>query len=99
MSNQEQKPRVYCGSGKKPVEDYDLVNYTFDLDVLEKNSYTYNGKRLVNITGASKRETDQYGKTHTAFIREIPNQNNSNNNQQTSAPKSEPLPQGTGLPF
>lgn len=96
MSNQEQKPRIYCGSGKKPNEQFDLVNYTFDMSVLEQNSYTYNGKKLVNVTGASKRETDQYGKTHTAFIREIQNQNNSNKQTQKQA---EPLPQGTGLPF
>jgi hypothetical protein len=98
MSNQEQKPRIYCGNGKK-VEGYDLINVSLEIEKLTANQYEYNGKKRVNITVGSRKEPNEYGQTHNAWIREIPNQNNSNNNQQTSAPKAEPLPQGTGLPF
>lgn len=90
--NQERK---YVGSGKK-VDNYDIVNITVDVDKVNENSYEYNGKKLANLTVASKREVDQYGKSHTVYVREKVEKkdNNSNQNNQTESVKM-----GTGLPF
>ena len=71
MSN-EQKPRVYCGSGKK-VQKYDMVNLTLCVsDIPKAEIYEYNGKKYLNLTVAAKRDgADQYGKTHSLWINDF----------------------------
>jgi len=61
--------KKYVGSGKK-VGNYDLVNFTIGEEKLKEHWFEYMGKRYVKLTIGKKRETDQYGKTHTVWVDE-----------------------------
>jgi len=61
--------KKYVGSGKK-VGNYDLVNFTISEEKLKEHWFEYMGKRYVKLTIGKKRETDQYGKTHTVWVDE-----------------------------
>lgn len=48
----------------------ELINISICLTDIprEKIKQAQNGKKYLNITVASRRETDQYGNTHTVFV-------------------------------
>lgn len=81
--------KKYVGSGKK-AQNYDLVNITIAEDKVKDHWFEYNGKKYLKLTVAARKETDQYGKTHTVFIDEYKPE------AQTSAPSSE---EKDDLPF
>ena len=84
--------KKYVGSGKK-VGNYDLVNFTIGEEKLKEHWFEYMGKRYVKLTLGKKRETDQYGKTHTVWIDEyVPE----NKETQSQPAKELPTPD---LPF
>ncbi|ANS03062.1 hypothetical protein [uncultured Mediterranean phage uvDeep1-CGR2-KM23-C896] len=59
----------YVGSGKK-VGNYDLVNFSIQLDRLNDFAFEMNGKKYVKLSMGRKKEVDQYGKTHSIWIDE-----------------------------
>jgi|TARA_R100000231_G_scaffold40384_1_gene35225 hypothetical protein len=59
----------YVGSGKK-VGNYDLVNFSIQLDKLNDFAFEMNGKKYVKLSMGKKKEVDQYGKTHSIWIDE-----------------------------
>lgn len=67
----EQEKRIYIGHGKK-VKTYDLVNFSVCLSDIPTGPDTpifeYKGKNYVKLVIGAKRETDQYGKTHSVWI-------------------------------
>jgi len=60
--------RTYVGNGTKGK--YSYINFSVCVDKLVPHVFDYQGKKYVKLTIAEKKETDQYGKTHTVFIDE-----------------------------
>jgi hypothetical protein len=61
--------KKYVGSGKK-VGNYDLINFTISEEKTKDSWIEYNGKRYLKLTIGNKKETDQYGKTHSVWLDE-----------------------------
>tara|TARA_R100001460_G_scaffold99170_1_gene142332 strand:- start:377 stop:625 length:249 start_codon:yes stop_codon:yes gene_type:complete len=79
--------KKYVGSGKK-VGNYDLVNFSISLEKIKDSTFEYNGQKYVKLTIGKKKETDQYGKTHSIWLDEWkPDE------------KAEPQKTETDLPF
>ena len=67
MSNQNQKP-IYVGSGVEKF-DGDLIEISVCLsDLPAEHRFEYNGKWYAKLKVNRKRETDEYGKTHSVAI-------------------------------
>ena len=58
---------IFIGSGKK-VGEYDIVKCTIDLEKAKPHIYEYEGKKYLTFSVSSKREIDQYGKTHNISV-------------------------------
>ena len=84
----------YIGSGKKH-DSYNVVKVTIDLEKAKDFIYEYKGKKYLTFDVAERRETDQFGKTHTVSVWTPDNQNNnqSNGNQ----PKFDDIPNNNGF--
>jgi len=93
--NENQKERLYVGKGVKPSSENDLTNYVFNFDILAQNTWEYNGIRYVGVTGASLRQKDKYGKTHSAWINEY----NSENKTEKAPAKPEKAVLEDDMPF
>ena len=97
-----QEERIYVGSGKK-ASQYDIVNVSICIDDLEKHIFEYKGKRYAKLTVAAKKETDQYGKTHSVSINTWKPDENATKNNSTVANNATPAPELQGsssdLPF
>jgi hypothetical protein len=64
------KKRIYLGNAKKN-DEYDLINGSICLSDIPKEFINeYQGKKYLPITIGSKKEIDQYGKTHSIWINE-----------------------------
>ena len=62
------EPRNYVGRGKR-VKDYDLINITVCLSQLPTDvPFEYKGKQFVKLVVGGKRETDQWGNTHSVWV-------------------------------
>lgn len=63
------EPKIYVGSGKKHPS-YDITSISVCLSDIPKEYITEskNGKKYVNLSVSAKKETDQYGKTHSVAI-------------------------------
>jgi hypothetical protein len=66
------KPKpIYVGSGKEMFEG-DVITFSLDLTHIEQLSEWFNkgsnGKTYVQLKVQKKRETDQWGKTHSVQI-------------------------------
>lgn len=83
--------KKYVGSGKK-VGNYDMVNFTISEEKTRDAWIEYNGKRYLKLSISPKKQTDQYGKTHSVWIDEYVPENKTA--QATSAPLPTP-----DLPF
>lgn len=59
--------KTYIGKGKK-VNNLDIVRVTVNMDEAEAHIREYEGKRYLTFELAALKETDQYGRTHTAYI-------------------------------
>jgi len=60
--------KIYVGNGKEN-EQYGFVNFSVCLTDLPQEHVTeFKGKKYINLTVSKKRETDQYGKTHTVTV-------------------------------
>lgn len=83
--------KIFCGSGKKKEFNNggSVTDVMLDLDVLNSNFQehgftTTGGKRMIKIKVSTKREPDQYGKTHSAEIDTWkPEQQQGGNNNQS----------------
>ena len=85
--------KKYVGRGKR-VGNYDLINLTIGEEKLKQHWFENMGKRYVKLTIGKKKETDQYGKTHTVWIDEyVPESKKAESNTQSA-----PLPT-PDLPF
>ena len=69
MSQENKNDKLYIGNGRKH-DQYDLINCSICLSDVppEWIKQSANGKKYLNITVASKREVDKYGKTHSVSI-------------------------------
>ncbi len=66
-NNQNQKP-IYVGSGVEKF-DGDLIEVSVCLsDLPAEHRFEYNGKWYAKLKINRKRETDEYGKTHSVSI-------------------------------
>jgi hypothetical protein len=64
----EKEKRTYLGHGKR-VKDYDLVNFSVCLsDIPAGAPFEYNGKKYIKLVIGAKKETNQYGKTHSIWV-------------------------------
>ncbi len=64
------KKRIYLGNAKKNQE-YDLINGSICLtDIPKEFINEFQGKKYLPITIGSKKEVDQYGKTHSIWVNE-----------------------------
>ena len=61
--------KIYCGSGIEKF-DGDLVDIVIDIDKVnaQQTIFEYSGKRYIKLKVVKKRETDQYGKTHSVQV-------------------------------
>lgn len=59
--------KEYIGSGKKH-SSYDSVTVTLDLNKAAKHAYETEHGTYITFVVSARKETDRYGKTHTAFI-------------------------------
>ena len=59
---------IYCGSGKKINDNF--ININLCLSDLPKEFITQasNGKKYIKLSLATRKETDQYGNTHSLKI-------------------------------
>jgi hypothetical protein len=61
---------IYIGNGREKFEG--TVCFALDINELKPYFndwlYDYNGKKYINLKVCKKRETDQYGKTHSVQI-------------------------------
>ena len=56
----------FIGSGKK-FNDF-VVKVSIDIEKATPFIYEFNGKKYLTFDVATKRETDQYGKTHDVSV-------------------------------
>lgn len=66
--------KIYLGKGKQ-VKDYDMVQVSINLDEAAQHSHEYEGVNYLTFTVARLKEADNYGKTHTAYISQLPEEN------------------------
>lgn len=60
--------RIYLGNGKR-VGNYDVVAFSVCLsDIPTASVFEYKGKQYVKLVIGSKREPDQWGKTHRVWL-------------------------------
>jgi len=61
--------KIYCGSGKSNPQ-YDMVNIDVCIEKIPKEfiSTDKNGNTWLKLTVSKRKETDQYGKTHTVTV-------------------------------
>jgi len=60
--------KIYVGSGKE-FGQYGTVNLNLCLsDIPKEHIFEYNGKKYIKLKTNKKRETDQYGKTHSLEV-------------------------------
>lgn len=59
--------KVFIGSGKAHSE-FDSVTVTLDMAKLEQHVYTTERGRYITFVVSRRKEVDQYGKTHSAFV-------------------------------
>lgn len=61
--------KIYVGRGKK-LDKFDIVNISVCLSDLPKDKIQEgkNGKKYVNLAVSAKKETDQYGYSHSVSI-------------------------------
>ena len=57
--------KEFIGSGKKGQYS---TRVSIDLAKAKPHIYEYNGKKYLTFELAEKQETDQYGKTHSAYV-------------------------------
>lgn len=60
--------KEYIGHGKKHSE-YSIIDVVLDLDKALEFAYDYEGKRYLKFSVAERKSPNEYGKTHTAYIR------------------------------
>jgi len=94
--------KKYVGNGKENG-DYGIINISVCLsDVNQQDITEYEGKKYLRLSVGRKRETDQYGKTHSVWVNDyVPN------SQKEEAPRpakrrtlEEPvIAGGSDLPF
>ena len=68
MSTEVKKDKLYCGSG---VEKFDgnLVEITVCLSKIpQEHRFEYEGKWYTKLKVNKKKETDEYGKTHSVEV-------------------------------
>ena len=88
MSQQEK--RIYLGHGKR-VKDYDLINFSLCIsDIPTSSPFEYKGKKYIKLVIGAKKETDQYGKTHSIWLDTFkPQKQNQEENDQPRRPSEE----------
>ena len=62
--------KIFVGSGKKSGQ-YDIINLNICLSEIPKEHITTsqsNGKKYLRLVVAAKKQTDQYGNTHSVAI-------------------------------
>lgn len=60
--------KKYVGNGKENG-DYGIINITVNLsDIAQGDITEYEGKKYLRLSVGRKRETDQYGKTHSVWV-------------------------------
>ena len=85
MAEQKQ----YCGSGKKSP-NHDIVNIVIMADQLGE-VHEYKGKKFYKFCVGAKRETDQYGKTHSVWVDTfVPDSNRAQNSTQSQSAPIQP---------
>lgn len=84
--------KIFCGSGKKKEfpNGGTITTVNLDMDTLERvfNEYgftTNGGKRILKVKVSSKRETDQYGNTHSVEIDTWKPDNQGGSNQKNNS--------------
>lgn len=97
MSNNNNSDRTFVGNGKK-VGNYDLVNFSINLNKAKDFVYEYKGEKYLKMTmGSNKDGANEYGQTHKVWIDKY-NPDSSKNNEKPSGNK-EFAKAGDGLPF
>lgn len=91
--SQQQQDKIFCGSGKKKEfpNGGSITDITIDLGLLENYFQQYGfttdgGKRMIKLKVSTKRQPDQFGKTHNVEIdtwKPDNNQGDGYNNQNT----------------
>lgn len=70
MSNE----KTYIGKGKQ-VKDMDIINCSICIDDLMKDldnlTHEYEGKKYLSFSVAKLKSADQWGKTHTIYVRKL----------------------------
>lgn len=60
--------KKYVGNGKENG-DYGIINISVNLsDIAQEDITEYEGKKYLRLSVGRKRETDQYGKTHSVWV-------------------------------
>ncbi len=60
--------KEYIGHGTKH-EQWDLIDVVIDWAKAREHSFQYEGRTFVKFTVAARRQTSEYGKTHTVYVR------------------------------
>ena len=60
--------KEYIGPGTKH-EQLDLIDVVIDWAKAREHSFQYEGRTFVKFTVAARRQTSEYGKTHTVYVR------------------------------
>lgn len=63
--------KIYIGKGKQ-VKDYPMVQLSIKVSDVLKYAHEYKEETYLTFTVAQMREPDAYGKTHTAYITQLP---------------------------
>ena len=60
--------KEYIGHGTKHNE-YDLIDVVLEMEKAEAHIYTYEGKRYLKFSVATRKEKSKFGATHTTYVR------------------------------
>jgi hypothetical protein len=64
----------YIGKGTK-VENLDIVSVTISMEDAEQFTFEYDGKKFLKFEIAKMLQSDKYGKTHTAYVQSLVDDN------------------------
>jgi hypothetical protein len=59
--------KSYIGKGKQ-VKNFDMYNVTLNITKAQAHFFEHNGEKFLKLTLAKTKETDTYGRTHTAYV-------------------------------
>lgn len=60
----------YIGKGKRNENINSIVKFTFALEDLEAVAYEYEGRMYISVETTEMKQTDKFGRTHTAWVTE-----------------------------